>query len=279
MKVLVAGGKGLLGTSITPALRERFDCTVYDIDDWDITSEDAGRRMFDLHRPDVLVNLAAMTDVDGCEDNAVLAESVNVEGPAVLADLCGAHRARLIHISTDYVFDGKKDVPYREDDEPNPRSVYGRTKLAGERRILGRDVNAAIIRTEWLYGRSGATFIDKVIAIAGAQGSARVVNDQKGSPTYARDLAGPVAAIIEKGLTGIYHVSNSGSCSWYDFAKAIFTIRGMDVDVVPISSAELGRKAARPANSVFDLTKLRRDTGIEMRGWMDALKDYLFEAP
>ena len=157
--------------------------------------------------------------------------------------------------------------------------MYGRTKLAGERRIRARDVTAAILRTEWLYGHSGATFIDKVITIAGVQGKARVVNDQQGSPTYARDLARPVAAVIEKDLTGIYHVSNSGSCTWYDLAKAVFAIRGMDVEVVPISSHELGRKAKRPANSVFDLTKLRRDTGIEMRNWMDALKDYLAEAP
>ena len=279
MKLLIAGGKGLLGTSIAPVLRENFDCALYDIDEWDITSENTGKEMFDLHRPDVLVNLAAMTDVDGCEDNAALAEEANAGGPAVLAALCLAYHAKLIHISTDYVFDGRKDSPYREDDEPNPQSVYGRTKLAGERRILDKDINAAIIRTEWLYGHSGTSFIDKVTKIGRAEGRLKVVNDQYGSPTYARDLAMPLAAVIRKNLTGIYHVSNSGSCTWYDLAKAIFSIRRMDVEVSPISSTELGRKAKRPAYSVFDLAKLRRDTGIEMRGWTDALKDYLAEAP
>lgn len=279
MKLLIAGGKGLLGTSIVPVLRKNFDCAVYDIDEWDITSENTGKEMFDLHRPDVLINLAAMTDVDGCEDDVALAETANAEGPAVLAVLCLAYHAKLIHISTDYVFDGQKDSPYREDDEPNPQSTYGRTKLAGERRILERDINAAIIRTEWLYGHSGLSFIDKVTKIGRAEGRLRVVNDQRGSPTYARDLAMPLTAVIRKDLTGIYHASNSGSCTWYDLAKAIFSIRRMDVEVSPISSAELGRKAKRPAYSVFDLAKLRRDTGIEMRGWMDALKDYLAEAP
>ncbi|MBP1747507.1 MAG: rfbD [Deltaproteobacteria bacterium] len=279
MKVLITGGKGLLGTSIVPVLRAHFDCAVYDIDEWDITSEDAGKKMFDLHRPDVLVNLAAMTDVDGCEDKTALAEKSNGEGPAVLAGLCTASQVKLVHISTDYVFDGEKNSPYTEDDEPHPQSVYGRTKLAGERKILERNINSAIIRTEWLYGRSGTSFVDKIVAIAKAQGHARVVNDQRGSPTYARDLALPVAKIIEKGLTGIYHVSNSGSCTWYDFAKAIFSILRMNVEVVPISSADLGSKAKRPSYSVFDLSKLRRDTGIEMRNWMDALDDYLANAP
>ena len=279
MKVLVTGGKGLLGTCIAPVLGEHFDCTVCDIDEWDITSENAGKKMLDLHRPDVLINLAAMTDVDGCEDDPELAGRVNGAGPAVLAGLCSTRRVKLIHISTDYVFDGRKDSPYREDDEPGPQSVYGRTKLAGERRILESDVDAAIVRAEWLYGHSGSSFVEKVTKIGLSEGRLSVVNDQRGSPTYAKDLAMPIAAVIRKNLTGIYHVSNSGWCTWYDLAKAIFSIRGMDVEVFPISSKELGRKAKRPANSVFDLTKLRRDTGIEMRGWMAALQAYLSEAP
>jgi dTDP-4-dehydrorhamnose reductase len=275
MKVLITGGKGLLGTSIVPPLRERFDCAVYDIDEWDITSESAGEEMFGRHRPDVLLNLAAMTDVDGCEENTTLAERSNAEGPAVLAGLCEAFHVRLIHISTDYVFDGTKRLPYRENDEPNPRSAYGRTKLAGEKKILDRNIDSVIVRTEWLYGHSGSSFVDKVIAIAKSQGCARVVNDQEGSPTYARDLAVPLSAMIEKGLAGIYHISNSGSCTWYDFTKAIFSTLRMDIDVFPISSADLGRKAERPSYSVFDLTKLRRDTGIAMRNWRNALTDYL----
>ncbi len=278
MKVLIAGAKGLLGKSILPIISRHFDCFPYDIDEWDITSASAGKKMFDLHHPDVLLNLAAMTDVDGCEDNIAAAEKANAEGPAVLAGLCEAAGVKLVHISTDYVFDGRKNAPYREDDEPNPQSVYGLTKLAGERKIFEHGINSVIIRTEWLYGHGGTSFVEKVIKL-GSGGHVRVVNDQTGSPTYARDLAVPVVAAIERDLTGIYHVSNSGSCTWYDFAKAIFSIRRMNVDVAAISSLELGRKARRPDYSVFDLTKLRRDAGIEMRNWIDALNEYLADGP
>lgn len=275
MKVLISGGKGLLAGNILPVLGERFDLAVYDVDEWDITSASKGRELMEFHRPDVVLNLAAMTDVDGCEDKADLAQRVNAEGAGVVAGLCAAQGARLVHISTDYVFDGEKGSPYREEDETGPVSVYGRTKLAGERMVFQRLAGAAVVRTEWLYGKGGTSFVDKIMKLAGQQGSLRVVDDQRGSPTYARDLAAPIAAIMEKGLTGIYHVSNSGSCSWFEFAGAIFSLRGMDVRVSPISSSELGRKAKRPSYSVFDLTKIRRDTGIGMRHWMEALKEYL----
>lgn len=275
MKILVSGGKGLLATNILPSLSGQFDLAVYDIDEWDITSVSAGKRMMDLHRPDVVLNLAAITDVDGCEDKADLAQKVNAEGAGVVAGLCAAAGARLIHISTDYVFDGEKGSPWREDDEPGPASVYGRTKLAGEKMIFERLAGAAVVRTQWLYGKGGTSFIEKIVKLAREQGAVRVVDDQRGSPTYARDLAAPIIAIITGGLTGIYHVSNSGSCTWFEFAKAIFSIRKMDVETTPISSRELARKAKRPQYSVFDLAKLQRDTGIGMRHWMEALREYL----
>lgn len=275
MKILVSGGRGLLATNILPFLSGQFDLAVYDIDEWDITSVSAGKKMMDLHRPDVVLNLAAITDVDGCEDKADLAQKVNAEGAGVVAGLCAAAGARLIHISTDYVFDGEKGSPWREDDEPGPASVYGRTKLAGEKMIFERLVDAAVVRTQWLYGKGGTSFIEKIVKLAREQGAVRVVDDQRGSPTYAKDLAAPIIAIITGGLTGIYHVSNSGSCTWFEFAKAIFSIRKMDVETTPISSSELARKAKRPQYSVFDLAKLQRDTGIGMRHWMEALREYL----
>ncbi len=275
MKILVSGGRGLLATNILPLLGERFDLAVYDIDEWDITSDGAGEKLMGLHHPDVVLNLAAMTDVDGCEDKADLAQRINAEGAGVVAGLCAARGARLVHISTDYVFDGRKGSPYREEDETGPASVYGHTKLAGERMVFQRLADATVVRTQWLYGKGGTSFVDKIMKLAGQQGSLRVVDDQRGSPTYARDLAAPIIAIIERGLTGIYHVSNGGSCSWFEFAAAIFAIRGMDIQVSPISSHELGRKAKRPSYSVFDLTKVQRDTGIRMRHWMEALKEYL----
>ena len=275
MKVLISGGKGLLAVNILPYLGERFDLAVYDIDEWDITSVSRGRDLMGLHRPDVVLNLAAMTDVDGCEDSQELAGQVNADGAGTVAELCAAAGTRLVHMSTDYVFDGTKGSPYSEDDEPAPASVYGRTKLAGERMVLERLPGAAVLRTQWLYGKGGKSFVDTITGLGRQHGKVRVVDDQRGSPTWARDLAAPIISIIEKGLSGIYHVSNSGSCTWFEFARAIFSILNMDVEASPISSDELGRKAARPAFSVFDLTKLEGSTGIRMRGWMDALKEYL----
>ncbi|NLT22228.1 MAG: dTDP-4-dehydrorhamnose reductase [Syntrophorhabdus sp.] len=275
MKVLISGGKGLLAVNILPYLGERFDLAVYDIDEWDITSVSRGRDLMDLHRPDVVLNLAAMTDVDGCEDSQELARQVNADGAGTVAELCAAAGTRLVHMSTDYVFDGTKGSPYSEDDEPAPASVYGRTKLAGERMVLERLPGAAVLRTQWLYGKGGKSFVDTITGLGRQHGKVRVVDDQRGSPTWARDLAAPIISIIEKGLSGIYHVSNSGSCTWFEFARAIFSILNMDVEASPISSDELGRKAARPAFSVFDLTKLEGSTGIRMRGWMDALREYL----
>ncbi|OPY02329.1 MAG: dTDP-4-dehydrorhamnose reductase [Syntrophorhabdus sp. PtaB.Bin047] len=275
MKVLISGGKGLLAGNILPFLGERFDLAVYDIDEWDITSASRGKELMELHRPDVVLNLAAVTDVDGCEDRADLAQKVNAQGAGTVAGLCAAAAARLVHMSTDYVFDGTKGSPYREDDEPGPASVYGRTKLAGERMVFERLPGAAVVRAQWLYGKGGKSFVDTITELGRQHGRVRVVDDQRGSPTWARDLAEPIISIIEKGLSGIYHVSNSGSCTWFEFAKAIFSILNMDIEVSPISSGELGRKAIRPAFSVFDLTKLKGATGIRMRDWMDALREYL----
>jgi dTDP-4-dehydrorhamnose reductase len=275
MKVLISGGKGLLAGNILPFLGERFDLAVYDIDEWDITSASRGKELMELHRPDVVLNLAAVTDVDGCEDRADLAQKVNAQGAGTVAGLCAAAAARLVHMSTDYVFDGTKGSPYREDDEPGPASVYGRTKLAGERMVFERLPGAAVVMAQWLYGKGGKSFVDTITELGRQHGRVRVVDDQRGSPTWARDLAEPIISIIEKGLSGIYHVSNSGSCTWFEFAKAIFSILNMDIEVSPISSGELGRKAIRPAFSVFDLTKLKGATGIRMRDWMDALREYL----
>lgn len=275
MKVLVSGGKGLLGRNILPVLAERFDIAVYDIDEWDITCASAGSELMKRHKPDVVLNLAAMTDVDGCEDKPLLAEKINTVAAGTVAGLCADTGARLIHMSTDYVFDGKKGVPYREDDIPGPVSVYGQTKLDGERMVFEKLSSATVVRTQWLYGKGGSNFVDTITQIARQQGSVGVVDDQRGSPTYAKDLAIPMTAIIEKGLTGIFHITNSGYCSWYEFAKAIFSCQGMDVQVNPITSGQLGRRAARPAYGVLDISKIERVCGIRMRHWMEALKDYL----
>jgi dTDP-4-dehydrorhamnose reductase len=274
-RIILLGGKGLLGTNIAPILNKTFDLTICDIDAWDITDRSSGERHIEEYRPDVLINLAAMTDVDGCEDKRELAERVNGYGAGVLADLSREHNIRFVHISTDYVFDGTKTLPYKENDLPNPISAYGTTKLMGERAVMEKNPSSLILRAQWLYGKGGENFITKVVKIAKQSGTVRVVNDQRGSPTYAKDLAEPLIALLEKGRTGIYHLANSGSCTWFEFAGEIFRLLEIDTAIIPISSDELERKAPRPSYSVFDMWKYQKNTGLKMRPWQEALREYL----
>ena len=275
MKILTTGSHGLLGTNILPVLERSFTVIPYDIEEWDITDRDAGERTIRDIRPDVILNLAAYTNVDECEDCLSLADRVNAEAPGIIAKLCSDHNIKFVHISTDYVLDGEKETPYREDDETNPTSVYGLSKLSGEKKVLANCPDATIIRTQWLYGHGGINFITKITKIAREQGVAEVVNDQRGCPTYAKDIADPILLLIEKNRSGIYHVANAGSCTWFDFAREIFSCLHIDVVLKPITSEQLNRKANRPRNSVFDCSRLFRDTGHRMRTWQDALHDYL----
>lgn len=275
MKLLSTGSHGLLGTNILSMLERSFTVIPYDIEEWDITDTDAGERVIADIRPQVILNLAAYTNVDDCEDCLGFADRVNAEAAGIVAKLCNDHNIKFFHISTDYVFDGEKDSPYTEDDMPNPASVYGFSKLSGERKVLANCPDATIIRTQWLYGHGGVNFISKITKIARETGMAEVVNDQTGSPTYTKDLAEPIRLLIEKNKTGIYHVANGGSCTWFDFAREIFSRLHIDVALKPISSEQLNRKAKRPRHSVFDCSKLSRETGHHMRTWQDALHDYL----
>ncbi len=275
MKLLSTGSHGLLGTNILPILERHFTIIPYDIEEWDITDMDAGERAIQEIRPDIILNLAAYTNVDDCEDCLSLADRVNAEGAGIVADLCREHNIKLVHISTDYVFDGENDTPYTEDDVPNPASVYGLSKLSGEKKVLANCPDAIIIRTQWLYGHGGVNFITKITQIAREQGVAEVVNDQRGCPTYTKDLAEPIRLLIEKNRAGIYHLADTDSCTWFEFAQEIFSSLHIDVVLRPITSQQLNRKAKRPRYSVFDCTKLFRDTGHSMRTWQEALQDYL----
>ena len=275
MKLLSTGSHGLLGTNILPILERSFTIIPYDVEEWDITDRDAGERAIQDIRPDIILNLAAYTNVDDCEDCLSFADRVNAEGAGIVADLCRKHNIKLVHISTDYVFDGENDTPYTENDMPNPASVYGLSKLSGEKKVLTNCPDAIIIRTQWLYGHGGVNFITKITQIAREQGVAEVVNDQRGCPTYTKDLAEPIRLLIEKNRSGIYHVANADSCTWFEFAQEIFSTLRIDVALRPITSQQLNRKAKRPRYSVFDCSKLFRDTGHSMRTWQDALHDYL----
>jgi dTDP-4-dehydrorhamnose reductase len=275
MRILITGSHGLVGTGIIPALKAHFDLVALDIEEWDITDRDKGAVVLKDHKPDVVINLAAMTDVDGCESRPDEARRINSDGPATVADLCRVNGIRLIHFSTDYVFNGEKRSPYTERDRTDPISVYGKTKLSGETRILKILPSSIILRAQWIYGRGGVNFIEKVVRGARETGAARVVDDQRGAPTYAKDLGEPLRLLIERAGSGIYHVANSGSCTWCEYAGEIFSLLHMDVPLTPITSANLGRKAGRPAYSVFDCTKIQNYTGHVMRSWQEALKEYL----
>jgi len=226
-------------------------------------------------RPDVVINCAAYTRVDDCETEQEKAFAVNATGVKNIALACRDRGILLVHISTDYVFDGTKQEPYREADETHPRSVYGQSKLAGEnfvRTVLTRYV---IIRSLWLYGRGGNNFVATIQKLAQEKKELRVVNDQTGTPTYTRDLAHAIKALIEGNPQGIYHIANQGTCTWYEFARRIVELTSSPANVIPISSDEINRPAKRPAYSVLDCSRFIQETGMELRHWDAALQEYL----
>ncbi|MBI2354882.1 MAG: dTDP-4-dehydrorhamnose reductase [Deltaproteobacteria bacterium] len=270
--ILVVGANGMLGRDLMTLLCDR--ARGVDIDDIDITDLQSTERVLRALHPSVVVNCAAYTDVDGCEAHAERAMQVNGEGVAHLAMATREIGARLVQISTDYVFDGGKGSPYLEDDPPHPLSVYGESKLAGE-------MNAAfnpehlIVRTQWLYGLHGKNFVETMLRLAEEKDELSVVDDQIGSPTWTVDLARAIVALIDKGCRGVYHAANAEFCSWNGFAKAIFEEAGLKVAVRPMTTDQLNRPARRPLYSTLDCGKLERDAGFRPQPWRDALKSYL----
>ena len=248
----------------------------WDIEDIDIQKEDDTVYKIDKLRPDIVTNIAAYTDVDGCESNEEKALSVNAEGARHVALAALKCRAKVIYLSTDYVFDGNKREPYLESDSPHPLNVYGRSKLKGEQYVQGLVKDSLIVRTQWLYGRYGKNFVTSILRQAREKRVLSIVNDQIGSPTYTVDLAKAVSALIQFDARGIFHVANSDLCTWYTFGQAILKLSGMDkVKVIPISSKEDGRPATRPSYSVLNCQKLKKKTGLTLRPWSDALKEHL----
>ena len=273
----------MLGRDLVEVLRSSFgndEVFGWDIDEIDIQEENNTIAKVESLQPGIVINVAAYTDVDGCESNEKKAFAVNAEGMrhvALGAARCGS---KVVYLSTDYIFDGKKEKPYLEEDLPNPLNVYGRSKLRGEQYVQELAKDSLIVRTEWLYGKHGNNFVTSILRQAGEKRALSVVNDQIGLPTYTIDLSKAISLLIEQGARGIFHVANSDPCSWYDYAQMILKLSGIKrVEVIPISSKEAGRQATRPSYSVLDTQKFRRETGMDLRPWPEALKDYLSTSP
>ncbi len=265
---LITGCNGQLGRELTARLQNAI---ATDADALDITDFDAVKKFVTTNNIDTIINCAAYTAVDRAESDADLATRVNVIGPENLAKT----GCKLAHISTDYVFDGTSHTPYKTTDTPNPTSVYGKTKLAGERAILQNNSNAIIIRTAWLYSTHGNNFVKTMLRLGAERETINVVCDQIGTPTYAGDLADAIVKIlpqINHETAGIYHYTNMGVCSWYDFATAIMELGGRKCTVNAIPTSEYPTPATRPFYSVLDKTKIIKTFGITIPHWHDALR-------
>jgi len=286
-RILITGSSGMLGVDLWQELEQNYDVFGVDLTpnsqpptpnfySVDITEMDSVISTVGKIKPDVVIHVAAYTDVDGCERDAQKAYRVNSDGAKNIALACRDNDAVLVYISTDFVFDGKSKTPYKETDETGPLSVYGDSKLKGEEAVQDILKKYYILRTSWLYGKYGKNFVDTILAKAKAEKALKVVDDQVGSPTYTKDLARAIHALLDMGKGyGTYHVSNSGSVSWYDYAREILRLAGSKTKVIPISSEELARPAKRPAMSILDNSKFIEFTGYGMRNWKDALKEYL----
>ncbi|MBL7778748.1 MAG: dTDP-4-dehydrorhamnose reductase [Chitinophagales bacterium] len=273
MKVLVTGGNGQLGSELKDCLAFSKHQVVF-----------ADRQMLDLADPvsmstffsdnvfDVVINCGAYTAVDKAESDELAANNINAVAPGLIAKFCKISGAKLIHISTDFVFDGYASVPYKETDETLPLSVYGKSKLEGEKHVLQFDSDAVIIRTGWLYSSYGHNFLKTILRLCSERGQLSVVFDQIGTPTYAADLALVIKNIMESGewIPGVYHYSNEGVASWYDFAFAINRIAGLHCKILPIETYQYPTPAKRPSYSVLNKAKIKSQFGIYIPNWQES---------
>jgi len=273
MRVLLFGSSGLLGKAL---MREWDEDAVTGLGSRDADIRDAERVRKVTHeaRPEWIVLSAAYTDVDGCESNTELAFAVNRDGAVNVAAAAKEVGSRLLFLSSDYVFDGKKTTPYETNDPRNPQSVYGRTKAEAETQLLALLPDCCIVRTSWLFGAGGKCFPDTILKLAASRPALDVVNDQRGSPTYVIDLARAIVSLCRKNAQGIVHATNAGDCTWFEFAQEIVQSAGLTTNVRPTSSERMARPAPRPAYSVLSPSALNA-LGISTPSWRDALKRYL----
>ncbi len=276
-KIWITGASGQLGYELKRISDRLGICHFTTSAEVDITDSNAVARFWQEGKFDMCINTAAYTAVDKAETETALAYAVNAESVGFLAQQAQLHRADFIHISTDYVFDGSCTGLKKETDPTAPLNQYGITKLAGENLAFRYCEKAIVLRTSWLYGRHGKNFVKTMLRLSQTQPYLRVVADQIGSPTCAEDLALAIAHIASRPLPGIYHFANQGAISWFDFAKAIFELKHIDVQVEPISSSEFPTLAKRPAYSVMDTKKIASTFGIEIPYWRDSLKKMLPE--
>ncbi len=275
MQATIFGASGLLGKAL---MREWSGDAVTGLSSRDADIRDAAsvRQVVQRTKPDWIILAAAYTNVDGCEGNPDVCFAVNRDGAANVASAAKAAGARLLFLSSDYVFDGKKTTPYETGDPRNPQSVYGRSKAEAEIRLLDLLPDSCIARTSWIFGTGGKCFPDTILQLAASRPSLDVVDDQRGSPTYTVDLARAIIQLCRKDGSGIVHVTNAGDCSWFEFAKEIIERAGLTTSVRPVSSQQMARPAPRPAYSVLSPNRLQ-SLGIETPSWHDALQRYLEE--
>lgn len=273
--VLIFGGEGQLALCLRDRLKES---TPIPKTKCDITNFSEVDNIINFYSPDYVVNCAAYTNVDKCEEETDLAFAVNSSGPANIAKVCSKYRVKLIHISTDYVYDGQANTPYTEDHPTNPLSVYGASKEKGEQLVTKHCPDAIILRTSWLYSEYSKNFVKSMIVHLKNKNEVRVVYDQVGSPTYAGDLAEAIEKIVnEKFIPGIFNFSNLGITSWYDFSVAIGEIKNLDCKVIPICSDEYPMIATRPNYSVFKTNKIRNTFNLNIPHWKESLTKCLMK--
>ncbi|BCA54197.1 dTDP-4-dehydrorhamnose reductase [Nitrospira sp. KM1] len=275
MRILITGGRGQLGAALQKVLSDH-DIVAKDLPEFDLTDPSSEAQILEAN-PEVIIHAGAYTNVDGAEREPARATQINRDGTAMVARVAEQLRARLMYVSTDYVFDGTLSRPYEETDQPNPLSIYGRTKYEGEIVALKMCRNTLIVRTAWLYGLTGHNFVKTIMRLAAEKPALDVVADQRGCPTSADDLAAALRDLARSGLTGICHVTNTGDCTWHEFATRIVRLAGFDTEVRPITTAQAGRLARRPAYSVL---ARRRWVGEHdaLPHWHDALERFVKQA-
>lgn len=278
MKVLVTGIKGQLGYDVMKVLKERgIESVGADLEEFDITDASQTRNFIMKHKPDAVIHCSAYTAVDKAEDNKELVYNVNVNGPKNIAKVCKELDAKMIYISTDYVFPGEGEHFYEPDDATGPQSQYGETKLGGEKEVQAILEKYFIVRISWVFGLNGNNFVKTMLRLGKERDEISVVSDQIGSPTYTADLAELLCDMVVTEKYGVYHATNEGICSWADFTKEIFKLAGYSTVVKPITTEEYGAKAVRPKNSRMSKEKLVENGFHKLPTWQDALKRYIDE--